>query len=164
MNRERGPAASRRQRARRLLTSVAVAVASTLLCSACRRADASDSPIVESGEAAASVAARNLEGVTALSDFHRRLTEVRSALDRDAPVQAGRFLSATLRILEQETDSSRKAFEPATAGTFEEVRRAADRWQAGVAPSRGEAHRVLGDLDREALRLLWAKGEAGGAR
>lgn len=100
----------------------------------------------------------------ALATVRRGLEGVRSALDRDATVQAGRLLFTTLRSLEDEVDSEDTPIDMEAALDFEEIRRVSDRWQAGATPSRGEARRVLGRLDLEATRLISASTHSGARR
>lgn len=81
------------------------------------------------------------------------LDEVGRALTEGRTQRAGQLLAEALRELEADS-GSHVALDPRAAATFEAVRRAADRWQAGVRPGGDEQRSVIGELREEARRLL----------
>jgi hypothetical protein len=149
MSRDRGPGAWRVVRAARSAARASGIGVSVLLACSC----GAGSPAGVQSRGESSGAGLEAEA-PALVTVHRELDAVRLALDRGAPVQAGRLLFTTLRSLESAMASENTPIDTEAAVAFEDIRRASDRWQAGAAPSRAEARRVLERLDLEASRLI----------
>jgi len=67
-------------------------------------------------------------------------------------------LAGTLRDVEASLGSL-GGLDVATAATFEEARRAADRWQAGVPPRGSEGAAIVDRLESASLPLLEGDAE-----
>lgn len=90
----------------------------------------------------------------ALAAIERELAAVAGAFDGGETREAGRLLAGTLRDVEGNIASARRGLDVDAAETFEAVRRAADRWQAGVPSSDSDAHALLSRLEDQAERIL----------
>jgi len=96
-----------------------------------------------------------------LERAERSLSRTRAAVSNREGLVAGASLALTIRELEDGLTRSGAGITPAAATTFEDARRAADRWQAGEPPSERDSMALLNRIELEAVRLARALRPSG---